>query len=65
MADTDTARMAAMHHRLASELDELTAGGILLDAIALRRLRDLLDEAIPVADAYAERVAGLLNDAVA
>lgn len=65
MADLTAADMAAMHRRMERELDELTGSGVLLDAAALRRLRGVLDDAIPVADAYAERVVGLVDGAVA
>ena len=47
------ARTAAMHRRLEDELDTLIGHGVLLDPEALRRLGALVDEAIPVAEAYA------------
>lgn len=53
------ARTAAMHHRLERELDALTGDGVLLDPHALRRLRAVVDEAVPVADAYAAELAEL------
>jgi hypothetical protein len=58
-------RTAAMHRRLEQELDELVGTGMLLDPAALRRLRSVIDAAIPVADAYAEAVSALSQDAVA
>ncbi len=65
MADLTMTRVATTHRRLECELDDLVGSGVLLDPTALRRLRGVLDDAIPVADAYAERVAGLSEDAVA
>lgn len=58
-------RTAAMHRRLEQELDDLMGSGMLLDPTALRRLRGVIDEAIPVADAYAQQVAALPEGAVA
>ena len=51
------ARTAAMHRRLEGELDTLIGHGVLLDPDGLRRLAALVDEAIPVADAYAADLA--------
>ena len=66
MADATVAdTAAAMHRRLERELDELTGSGVLLDPVGLRHLRDVVDDAIPVADAYAEHVANLAQSAVA
>lgn len=60
-------RTAAMHHRLESELDALVGDGVLLDSDALRRLRALIDEALPVAEAYAAHLTEVVasGDAVA
>ncbi len=46
-------RTAAMHRRLENEVDNLVGGGVLLEPTLLRRFRDVLDAAIPVADEYA------------
>lgn len=53
MADQLLLRAQLVQRRLERELDGLLGGGVLLEPAVLRRLRDLLDEAIPVADAYA------------
>lgn len=53
------ARMAALCDRAAAaaveleaELDAVQAGGLVLDPAGLRRLRAVIDRALPVADAY-------------
>lgn len=61
------ARTTAMHGRLERELDALAGDGVLLDPDALRRLGALIEEALPVAEAYAAYLAEVVDsgDAVA
>jgi hypothetical protein len=48
--------VAEAHQRLASELDALLGGGVLLDPAALRRLRATVDAVMPAAEAYERRI---------
>lgn len=51
-------RAAAAAGDLEAELDAVQAGGLLLDPGALRRLRAVVDRALPVAEEYEQHVAG-------
>lgn len=53
------------HDRLAAELDALLAQGVLLDPVALARLRAAIDAALPAAEAYERRLAVLAGDPAA
>jgi hypothetical protein len=58
MADTDVLKEAAAAHEwLAAELDALLGSGVLLDPVALRRLRATVDAVLPAAEAYERHVA--------
>lgn len=51
------AELRAAHDRLETELDALLAHGVLLDPVALSRLRAAIDEALPAAAAYERQLA--------
>lgn len=49
----DLHRVAEAHERVAAAMDDLVGSGVLLDPEGLRRLRDIADAVMPVAEAYA------------